>query len=117
MAEYEGLRVYATFDHNFGEFSRSEPRSEVVTEGSFELLWKQGFDRDSFGVHVVLFVDREGDGFCTADVDPAWSAFVSNLSDHGTPQVVDFDPTLVGSTGPISCEEFNTWFGENFPGT
>ncbi len=117
MSQYEGLTVYATFDHNIEIVSRSEPRSDAISGGSFELRWEQAFFRDSFGASVVLFVDRHGDGFCTEDGDPAWAAFANNLNDRGTPEVFDFDPALVPEGNLITCEEFNTWYGENFPGT
>jgi hypothetical protein len=117
MSAYEGLAVIATFDHNFGENSRSSPRVDVVSDGAFELVWKQGFNRDSFGAYLVLFVDRDGDGWCTEGIDPAWSDFVDNDLRASQTLVHDFDPdSLPEFTGPITCAEFDTWFDEDFGG-
>jgi hypothetical protein len=117
MSAYEGLGVIGTFDHNFGENSRSPPRVDVVSGGAFELVWKQGFNRDSFGAYLVLFVDRDGDGWCTEGIDPAWSDFVDNDLRAGQALVHDLDlDSLPEFVGPISCAEFDTWFDEDFGG-
>lgn len=116
MSPYEGLRVFATFDHNFGPDSRSDARADVVTNGTFELVWEEEFDRDSFGAYVVLFADRGNDATCTTDVDPAWIDFANTSSSpSGEPVIVDFDPEEDDPNfGPFSCDDFNTWFDEPF---
>jgi len=115
MSEYEGLRVYATFDFTTSPNTRSDARTAVISNGSFELVWEEGFDRDSFGAYVTLFVDRGTDVMCTTDVDPAWVDFLNNISPPGGPEILDFDPEEDGATfGPITCDEFNTWFDEDF---
>lgn len=118
MTAYEGLTVIATFDHNFGPDSRSPPRSAIVTGGAFSLGWQQGFDRDSFGTYVVLFVDGNGDGWCTEGDDPAWSTFANNdTAFEDQPVVVDFDPEhLPSAGGPITCDQFDNWFDEPYEG-
>ena len=115
MSEYEGLRVYATFDFTTSPNTRSDARTAVISNGSFELVWEEGFDRNSFGAYVTLFVDRGNDVMCTTDVDPAWVDFLNNISPPGGPEILDFDPEEDGATfGPITCDEFNTWFDEDF---
>jgi hypothetical protein len=110
MQDYEGMTVYATFDHNIWENSRSDLRSDVVTDGSFELFWAQEFYRNSFGAYVTLFVDRHGDGLCTQGADPAWAAIANNHNERGTPEICEFKPEP--EAGVITCEEFDTWFNE-----
>jgi hypothetical protein len=116
MSAYEGLGVFATFDFNFGPGSRSDARADVVSNGSFELVWEQEFDRNSFGAYVVLFADRGNDATCTTDVDPAWITFANTSSSpSGEPIIVDFDPEADDPNfGPFSCDDFNTWFDEPF---
>ena len=117
MSPYEGLTVIGTFDHNSGEDSRSPPRVGVVRGGAFSLVWEQRFNRDSFGAYVVLFVDREGDGWCTEGIDPAWSDFIDNDLGADQPVVHEFDPdSLPTFVGPITCAQFDSWFGHDFPG-
>jgi len=116
MAPYEGLRVIATFDQNIVVDSRSAPRAGTITDGAFTLRWDQEFDRDSFGTYVVLFVDRDGDGWCNEGEEPAWSFFGNNDTPWGQPLVLDFDPDVDANTDPITCAEFDDWFDEPYEG-
>jgi hypothetical protein len=91
MGDYEGLTVYVAYDHNLTPDSRSEARSAVVASGAFEVVWAQGFNRDTFGAYAFLFVDVDGDAACTEGPDPVWSFFVNNLFSEGEPVVVEVD--------------------------
>jgi hypothetical protein len=115
MSAYDGLRVIATYDHNVGENSRSDARAGVISNGTFELVWVEGFDRDTFGAYVVLFVDRGDDTLCTPDIDPAWVRFASYDSPLNEPVILEFDPDSDDpSDNPLTCDEFNTWFDEDY---
>jgi hypothetical protein len=117
MSAYEGLPVIATFDQNFDQNSRSPARMDVVSDGAFTLIWKQAFNRLSYGSYLVLFVDRESDGWCTESIDPAWAGFINNGPGGEQPLVHDFDPESQSSPViPITCAEFDTWAGKDFPG-
>jgi hypothetical protein len=117
MGPYEGLTIIATFDHNFDENSRSAPRVGGIRSGAFTLVWEQGFNRDSFGAYITLFVDRDGDGWCSEGTDPAWADFTSNDFGADQPMVHEFDPqNLPDSVGPITCEEFDDWFDHPYEG-
>jgi len=103
MAAYEGLRVFVRYRQARGF---QEVRSDVVTGGVFEVGWRQGFDRETFGAVVTLFVDQGSDGECTLNVDQAWSTQAQNLAPRGEPEILEFDPEAGGLTRAVACVDF-----------
>jgi hypothetical protein len=101
--------VFVAYDHNITVDSRSDNRSDVVSSAAFEVVWRQGFDRNTFGAYVLLYVDLDGDAVCTDALDVAWWFFANNPGGAGEPVVADFDPTaegqLPGLQG-ITCQMF-----------
>ena len=111
MGAYEGLTVYVAFDQNVTVDSRSENRSDVISSGAFEVMWSQGFDRNTFGSYVLLYVDVDGNAVCDDDVDEAWWFFANNLFNEGEPAIAEFDPDPDGMTvglDEISCDQFES---------
>jgi hypothetical protein len=109
MHDYEGLTVAVAYDHNITADSRSDNRYAVIRSGAFEVSWRQGFDRDTFGAYAFLYVDVNDNASCSQDVDPVWWFFANNFLGDGEPEIAEFDP------GPdsrnvdlqeIDCETF-----------
>ena len=100
MADYEGMTVYVRFDHNITPDGGSSTMSAVVIGGAFEVRWAAGFDRDTFGANVFLFVDVDADMTCNI-ADTAWMFFANNDMPGGaggSPVIVEFDPDPAGPT-------------------
>jgi hypothetical protein len=73
--------------------------------------------RWSGGLTVAAAVLSDGDGRCTLGTDPAWSDFIDNDFAADRPVVHEFDPASTPSFGgPITCADFDTWFGHDFTG-
>lgn len=109
MSDYDGYTVYVAFDQNLTPDSRSEDRSAVITSGAFEVVWEQGFSRDTFGSFVFLFVDLDGDATCTEGVDPVWSFYVNNTFSEGEPLMAEFDLSPESTSASLmesDCQRF-----------
>jgi hypothetical protein len=67
------LRIYYTVTP-----TKTAWRQATIANGVVSMFWAGGFDSNTFGEIVELFVDRDGDGACNEGTDPAWQLFINN---------------------------------------
>lgn len=57
---------------------RTPWRPVTIRGGIASVLLAGGFDSNTFGEFVELFVDRDGNGVCSEGTDAAWELFINN---------------------------------------
>jgi hypothetical protein len=105
LTAYDGLVFHlALYDSSIGTVTRTA--TVTAAGGTFTVTWSAAFNRNLFGMQLLVYVDRNHDGACTA-ADTTWSQFIDNTFMPGTVGV-DFSATDGGMAGSTaSCTHFH----------
>lgn len=99
------LRIY-----NTAVSVRTPWRTTTVKGGIIEAYWRGGFDSDTFGEFVDLYLDRDANSLCTDTPDSAYRLFINNTFPPDGIVRADIrfkTPATQGGPQPLPCSQLD----------